>query len=84
VSKQNVTTVPTSKASHNWRKQEATFICPVPGCGSTFTRVFNLKGHIRSHNEEKPFLCKCGKGFTRKQDCKRHEQLHTQLRGWMR
>ncbi|KAF7374438.1 Calcineurin responsive transcriptional factor [Mycena sanguinolenta] len=58
VSKQNVTTVRTIKVSHNRRKQEATFICPVPGCGSTFMRSFNLKGHIRSHNEEKPFLCK--------------------------
>ncbi|KAJ7873173.1 hypothetical protein B0H13DRAFT_2280151 [Mycena leptocephala] len=36
VSKQKVTTVRTSKASHNRRKQEATFICLVPGCGSTF------------------------------------------------
>ncbi|KAF7374415.1 Calcineurin responsive transcriptional factor [Mycena sanguinolenta] len=83
VSKQNVTTVRTIKASHNRRKQEATFICPVPGCGSTFTRSFNLKGHIRSHNEEKPFLCKwpgCGKGFARQHDCKRHEQLHTNYR----
>ncbi|KAJ7221421.1 hypothetical protein GGX14DRAFT_514398 [Mycena pura] len=83
VSKPNVTTVRTSKASHIRRIQEATFICPVPGCGSTFTRSFNLKGHIRSHNEEKPFLCKwpgCGKGFARQHDCKRHEQLHTNYR----
>ncbi|KAF8126851.1 hypothetical protein K438DRAFT_1646954 [Mycena galopus ATCC 62051] len=83
VSKQNVTTVRTSKASHNRRKQETTFVCPVPGCGSTFMRSFNLKGHIRSHNAEKPFLCKwpgCGKGFVRQHDCKRHEQLHTDYR----
>ncbi|KAJ7301646.1 hypothetical protein DFH08DRAFT_993384 [Mycena albidolilacea] len=83
VSKQNVTTLRTSKASHNRRKQEATFVCPVPNCGSTFTRSFNLKGHIRSHNEEKPFVCKwpgCGKGFARQHDCKRHEQLHTNYR----
>ncbi|KAJ6512759.1 hypothetical protein C8R45DRAFT_812833 [Mycena sanguinolenta] len=80
VAEQNVTTVRMIKASHNQRNQEATFICPVPGCGSTFTRSFNLKRHIRSHNEEKPFLCKwpgCGKGFARLHDCKRHEQLHT-------
>ncbi|KAG6337099.1 hypothetical protein ID866_1973 [Astraeus odoratus] len=70
-------------ASHRRRKQEANFLCPVPGCGSTFTRSFNLKGHMRSHNEERPFLCKwpgCGKGFARQHDCKRHEQLHFNYR----
>ncbi|KAF9022889.1 hypothetical protein BDZ89DRAFT_956179 [Hymenopellis radicata] len=83
VSKQNVTTGRTKAASHNRRKQEASFVCPVPGCGSTFTRSFNLKGHIRSHNEEKPFVCPwpgCGKGFARQHDCKRHEQLHSNYR----
>ncbi|KAL0953134.1 hypothetical protein HGRIS_004402 [Hohenbuehelia grisea] len=83
VSKPNVTTGRTANASHKRRKQEATFVCPVPGCGSTFTRSFNLKGHIRSHNEEKPFQCHwpgCGKGFARQHDCKRHEQLHTNYR----
>ncbi|KAJ4477468.1 krueppel-like factor 16 [Lentinula aciculospora] len=46
VSKPNVTTGRTAKASHNRRKQEATFVCPIPGCGSTFTRSFNLKGAL--------------------------------------
>jgi hypothetical protein len=44
VSKPNVTTGRTANASHKRRKQEANFACPVPGCGSTFTRSFNLKG----------------------------------------
>ncbi|KAL0576014.1 hypothetical protein V5O48_005959 [Marasmius crinis-equi] len=71
------------QARHNRRKQETKFHCPVPGCGRTFARSFNLKGHIRSHNEEKPFVCHwpgCGKGFARQHDCKRHEQLHTNYR----
>lgn len=83
VSKPNVTTGRTANASHKRRKQDANFVCPVPGCGSTFTRSFNLKGHLRSHNEEKPFQCKwpgCGKGFARQHDCKRHEQLHSNYR----
>ncbi|KAJ7285244.1 hypothetical protein C8J57DRAFT_1290933 [Mycena rebaudengoi] len=83
VSKQNVTTVRTSKVSHKRCMRKVAFFCPVPGCGSAFTRNFNLKGHIRSHNEEKPFLCKwpgCGKGFAGQHDCKRHEQLHTNYR----
>lgn len=83
VTKQTVTSERTAGASHRRRKQEANFMCPVPGCGSTFTRSFNLKGHMRSHNEERPFQCKwpgCGKGFARQHDCKRHEQLHFNYR----
>lgn len=83
VSKPNVTTTATAEASERRRKTDANFACPVLGCGSTFTRHFNLKGHLRSHNEEKPFQCKwpgCGKGFARAHDCKRHEQLHFNYR----
>ncbi|KAI6106866.1 hypothetical protein EDD16DRAFT_1489618 [Pisolithus croceorrhizus] len=83
VTKPTVTSERTAGASHRRRKQEANFMCPVPGCGSTFTRSFNLKGHMRSHNEERPFQCKwpgCGKGFARQHDCKRHEQLHFNYR----
>ena len=44
VRKNNVTTERTRKASVNRRKADAPFVCSVPGCGSTFTRSFNLKG----------------------------------------
>ena len=44
VSKPNVTTTATADASERRRKTDANFACPVPGCGSTFTRHFNLKG----------------------------------------
>ena len=44
VTRPHVTTPSTAKASHDRRKQPANFACPVPGCGSTFTRHFNLKG----------------------------------------
>lgn len=44
VVRQNVTTHATADASQRRRRTEANFICPVPGCGSTFTRHFNLKG----------------------------------------
>ena len=46
VVRQYVTTPSTAKASHDRRKQPANFACPVPGCGSTFTRHFNLKGAL--------------------------------------
>lgn len=83
VARPHVTTTATQAASATRRTSEATFTCPVPGCGSTFTRHFNLKGHLRSHNDERPFRCKwpgCEKGFARQHDCKRHEQLHLNIR----
>ena len=46
VTRPHVTTPSTAKASHDRRKQPANFACPVPGCGSTFTRHFNLKGEL--------------------------------------
>lgn len=84
VEKQLVTTTATQAASATRRKNEAVFKCPVPGCGSTFTRRFNLRGHLRSHTEERPFVCDwpgCGKGFARSHDCKRHSALHTAKQG---
>ncbi|KIY74421.1 hypothetical protein CYLTODRAFT_484732 [Cylindrobasidium torrendii FP15055 ss-10] len=80
VEKQQVTTSATQLASANRRRNEAHFQCPVPGCGSTFTRRFNLRGHLRSHTEERPYVCQwpgCKKGFARQHDCKRHQALHT-------
>lgn len=41
-----VTTKATHDASSARRKNEPGFMCPVPGCGSTFTRSFNLKGNL--------------------------------------
>ncbi|TEB38252.1 hypothetical protein FA13DRAFT_1612789, partial [Coprinellus micaceus] len=80
VEKQQVTTSATQIASASRRRNEAHFVCPVPGCGSTFTRRFNLRGHLRSHTEERPYVCEwpgCKKGFARQHDCKRHQALHT-------
>ncbi|EUC64281.1 transcriptional regulator CRZ1, putative [Rhizoctonia solani AG-3 Rhs1AP] len=79
VEKQHVTTTATQAASASRRRNDAQFKCPVPGCGSTFTRRFNLRGHLRSHTEERPFVCEwpgCTKGFARQHDCKRHYALH--------
>ncbi|WVO16267.1 hypothetical protein L204_103942 [Cryptococcus depauperatus] len=86
VTKAKVTSKATGEASESRRKYRPEFRCPVPGCGSTFTRHFNLKGHLRSHNDERPFKCEyegCPKaivGFARQHDCKRHMLLHEGLR----
>ena len=79
VPKVNMTTGRVANVSHRRRKQDANLACPIPGCGFTFTRGFNLEGHLRSHFEDKLYKCHwpgCGKGFARQQDVIRHEQLH--------
>lgn len=97
VAKMKVTSQATEVASQSRRTNSGIFRCPselrlmfqltpVPGCGSTFTRHFNLKGHLRSHNDERPYKCLyegCPKaviGFARQHDCKRHMALHEGLR----
>jgi hypothetical protein len=73
----------TDNTTHRRRKQEAKFVCTVPGCGSTFVSGLNLKGHLRAHFNDKPYKCHwpgCDKGFARQDNCKRHEKLHNNFR----
>ena len=58
VSKPNVTTTATAEASERRRKTDANFACPVPGCGSTFTRHFNLKGALCRILREMALTCR--------------------------
>lgn len=59
------------------RKIEGTkWVCDV--CGKNFTRKINLKGHVDSHNGNKPHECpQCGRGFARKNDMVRHRKIHS-------
>lgn len=78
-----VTTTAAQAASASRRKAEALFTCPFPDCGSTFTRQYNLRGHMRSHMDERPFKCDwpgCGRSFARTHDCKRHHNLHLNIK----
>ncbi|KAJ3373295.1 hypothetical protein GGF31_000728 [Allomyces arbusculus] len=52
------------------------FQCPV--CEKTFTRAFNLKSHVMTHSNSRPYVCRyCDRTFARKHDCERHQRLHT-------
>ncbi|KAI8354143.1 hypothetical protein EDC96DRAFT_516976 [Choanephora cucurbitarum] len=60
------------------RKSASLFRCTYEGCEKTFTRTYNLKSHLRTHTDQKPFVCcKCPKAFARQHDRNRHEKLHT-------
>ncbi|KAL4963535.1 C2H2 zinc finger protein [Aspergillus stella-maris] len=49
-----------------------------PYCQTEFTRHHNLKSHLLTHSQEKPFVCTtCTSRFRRLHDLKRHQKLHT-------
>jgi len=48
-------------------------------CLNTFTRPYNLKSHMKTHTNERPYECtQCDKTFSRKHDCIRHMRIHNQ------
>ncbi len=60
-------------------KEEANFQCEVKGCGKLFSRSYNYKAHMETHDEKReyPFPCQvpgCPKRFVRKTDLQRHHQ----------
>ncbi|KAF8250015.1 hypothetical protein K440DRAFT_620461 [Wilcoxina mikolae CBS 423.85] len=58
------------------QKHPAVFQCNL--CPKQFTRAHNLRSHLLTHTDEKPFMCTiCGKAFARQHDRKRHEMLHS-------
>ncbi|KAG0276846.1 hypothetical protein BGZ95_006969 [Linnemannia exigua] len=53
------------------------FVCPLPGCGRTFSRPFNLKSHGMTHETRRPYGCdQCDKTFARIHDRDRHLKGH--------
>lgn len=49
-----------------------------PYCETEFTRHHNLKSHLLTHSQEKPYVCHtCQMRFRRLHDLKRHSKLHT-------
>ncbi|KAI1178154.1 hypothetical protein F4777DRAFT_127706 [Nemania sp. FL0916] len=60
-------------------KEDANFQCEVEGCGKLFSRSYNYKAHMETHDKKReyPFSCTyedCSKKFVRKTDLQRHHQ----------
>ncbi|KZL65054.1 epithelial zinc-finger EZF protein [Colletotrichum tofieldiae] len=58
---------------------DAQYQCQVKGCGKLFSRSYNYKAHLDTHDEKReyPFPCPiadCNKRFVRKTDLQRHNQ----------
>lgn len=65
--------------SRRQQKHPATFPCTL--CPKRFTRAYNLRSHLLTHGDERPFVCAvCGKAYARQYDRKRHEGLHSVCR----
>uniref|UniRef100_A0A7S1TF13 C2H2-type domain-containing protein n=1 Tax=Compsopogon caeruleus TaxID=31354 RepID=A0A7S1TF13_9RHOD len=53
--------------------------CPYPGCDTIMTLKSNLKAHVRTHTDEKPYVCDlpgCKKRFRWKSSLTYHLSLH--------
>ncbi|KAI7830202.1 hypothetical protein BC939DRAFT_392974 [Gamsiella multidivaricata] len=49
--------------------------CTFDGCTKSFTRAFNLRSHLNTHNGERPHKCPesgCDWDFVRRHDLDRH------------
>ncbi|OOQ88737.1 hypothetical protein PEBR_11237 [Penicillium brasilianum] len=64
-----------SKSSKNFRCEH---------CSKTFTRLYNLKSHLVTHDRTMPYSCNiCNRAFARKSDSKRHMRTHSGEKNWV-
>ena len=55
----------------------APYSCPISSCGREFQRLEHLERHVRTHAQERPYVCvDCGKAFSRSDNLHQHRRLH--------
>ena len=84
----SLTTSPTSRGGPVRRARSATMMelgpypqkshsCPIPTCGRLFKRLEHLKRHVRTHTQERPYICPhCTKAFSRSDNLAQHVLHH--------
>ncbi|KAF8925518.1 hypothetical protein BGZ58_000739, partial [Dissophora ornata] len=61
----------------NPSKPKPSHACPEPDCDKSFSRLFNLRSHMRTHSKARPFVCSsCNFAFSRRHDRDRHAKKH--------
>ncbi|KAI9810572.1 MAG: homeodomain transcription factor ste12 [Thelocarpon impressellum] len=56
--------------------------CPIPTCGRLFKRLEHLKRHVRTHTQERPYICPhCNKAFSRSDNLAQHRRIHEKSEG---
>ncbi|KHJ33255.1 putative ste like transcription factor [Erysiphe necator] len=56
--------------------------CPIPTCGRLFKRLEHLKRHVRTHTQERPYVCPhCNKAFSRSDNLAQHKRTHDRIDG---
>jgi transcription factor STE12 len=50
--------------------------CPIPTCGRLFKRLEHLKRHVRTHTQEKPYVCPhCSRAFSRSDNLAQYDPI---------
>lgn len=86
-STQTSSTPLSSKASPRWPSDLKIHACTYDGCDKAFNRPAKLTQHLRSHTNDRPFVCPhlpCAKDFLRDSHLKHHiKSAHSDVRDYI-